>query len=124
MGAKIGELIFYWLHPVRLTIIVAICLSPAANAVESWHTSTIRWIYPQASGDFIVVFDTNAPDCPNTNTSNKYHYVVVNQNGMTEEGAKKIYAAAMMALAMDKTVYAVFDNATASCYINRLVVMK
>lgn len=30
----------------------------------------------------------------------------------------------MMAMAMEKTVYVAFDDATSSCYINRLTLVK
>lgn len=106
-----------------IALIAPIVVSTSAMAAESWHTSTIKKVYPQANGTFIVVFDTNASDCPNTNLD-KYHYVSPTQNGMTEEGAKKIYAAALLALAMDKTVQVAFDNATSSCHINRMVLIK
>lgn len=69
-----------------------------------------------------MVFDTNAPDCTNTNTG-KYHYVKPTQNDMTDAGAEKIYAAALLAMAMEKTVRVAFDNATSSCYVNRLVLL-
>jgi hypothetical protein len=70
---------------------------------------------------FVLIFDTSAPDCA---SPNHYHYVVPTQNGVTDEGAKRIYAAALSALAMDKTVQVNFDNATSACYVNRLVVLK
>jgi len=94
-----------------------------AVAAESWLISTLRAVYPQADGTFVITFDTNAADCTNTAT-NKYHSVVPGQNGMTDEGAKKLYAAALAALAADKTVQVAFDNATSNCYVNRLLVLR
>jgi hypothetical protein len=108
---------------VLASIVSGILLSVSATAAESWHTSTIKWVYPFADGTFVLTFETNAADCTNANP-NKYHYVTFNQNGMTEEGAKKLYAAALMALATDKTVTVAFDNASYGCYINRLIVVK
>jgi hypothetical protein len=100
-----------------------ILMSCAANATEAWHASTIKWLYPQADGSFVLVFDTNAPACTAVG-ADKYHYVLPSQNGMTVEGAKKLYAAAMMAMAMDKTVQVAFDDSTSNCYVNRLLVIK
>lgn len=97
-------------------------ISSGAIAAESWHISTIQKIYPLADGSFVLVFDTNASDCANTNTG-KFHYVAPTQNGMTDAGAEKIYAAALLAMAMEKTVQVAFDNATSSCYVNRLVLL-
>jgi hypothetical protein len=71
--------------------LIAAAFALTANAGESWHTSTIKKVYPQANGTFVLIFDNNAVDCPNTNLD-KYHYVSPTQNGMTDEGAKKIYA--------------------------------
>ena len=110
----------------KLACLLALCglaLSSNAVAVESWLTSTIRAVYPLGDGTFVLMFDTNAADCTNTATY-KYHQVSPNQNGVTDEGAKKIYAAALAALAADKTVQVAFDNATSACYINRLIVLK
>lgn len=106
-----------------IALIACLVASRGALAAESWHTSTINKVYPQANGTFIVVFDTNAADCLNTNPQ-KFHYVAPAQSGVTDEGAKMIYAAALLALAMDKTVQVAFDNATSSCLINRMVVLK
>lgn len=104
---------------VRVICLAAIC--GASHAAESWHISTIKSIYPQPNGAFVLTFDTDAADCAN---SSHYHYVWVSQNGMTDEGAKKMYAAAMMAMAMDKTVQVAFDNSSNNCYVNRLAVVK
>ncbi len=98
-------------------------LSSAALATETWHTSTIKYVYPLADGTYVLIFDTNAPTCTST-TTDKYHYVIPSQNGMTDEGAKKIYAAALLALATDKAVQIAFDDATTNCYINRLSVVR
>lgn len=94
-----------------------------AYAAEVWHTSTIKMLYPLADGSFVLIFDVNAPACTNGNTD-KYHYVTPSQNAMTVEGAKKMYAAAMMAMATEKSVQLAFDDATASCYVNRLALLK
>jgi len=106
--------------------LAAIALSThtgSAWSADVWHTSTIRWVYPQADGSFVLAFDVDSASCPNIGVP-KYHTVAVNQNGVTEEGAKKIYAAALLALASDKQVQLNFSDLTTSCYINRLLVVK
>jgi hypothetical protein len=94
-----------------------------AGATERWHTSTLQWVYPLASGDFVIGFDADNSYCTSTNTP-KYMYVAVGQNGVTAEGAKKIFAAALTALALGKTLSIAFDDGTASCYVNRVTVNK
>lgn len=103
--------------------VASICmlLGEGVHATETWHTSTIKYVYPLASGGFVLIFDTDAAACTNPNVG-KYHYVTPNQNGLTEEGATKMYAAALLALATDKTVTIAFDDATVGCYVNRLMV--
>lgn len=103
-------------------VICLMAISDPVVAAESWHTSTIKHIYPRADGSFVLVFAANAADCTNGNTG-KYHYVTPTQNGMTDAGAEKIYAAALLAVAMEKSVQVAFDNATPSCYINRLFLL-
>ena len=95
--------------------------APLTSTAEVWHTSTIRNIYPQADGNFVLQFTLDSESC--TNASNpKNYYVSVGQNSMTSDGAWKIYAAAMLAMVRNKTVAIAFDEATATCYVNRLVV--
>jgi hypothetical protein len=86
--------------------------SSSALAAEQFHSGTLKWVYPLASGDFVIGFDADTATCPSTN-SPKYMHVVVGQNGVTSDGAKKIYAAAMPALGASKQVVIAFDDATA-----------
>lgn len=67
----------------------------------------------------MIGFDVDTAECSGLG-SPKYMYVTVGQNGITAEGSKKIYAAAMLALANRMTVYIAFDDATQYCYVNRL----
>ena len=41
-----------------------------------------------------------------------------------DEGGRKIYAAALMAFALGKSVSVAFDDATTYCYLNRLTMNK
>jgi hypothetical protein len=107
----------------RRIIALSLCaLSTSVQAADVWHTSTIKYLYPLADGSFVLTFETNASACSNANAS-KYHYVTPTQNGMTEQGATKIYAAALMAKAAELSVQINFSDSTASCYINRLTVL-
>ena len=111
---------------IAQSILAGICLaafSSASLAVETWHTSTLKYVYVLADGGFVLIFDTSPSTCTSTATD-KYFYVIPTQNGMTVEGAKKIYAAALMAMATDKAMQVAFDNATSNCYINRGMVVK
>lgn len=109
-----------------LTIIEAFLLLGAASASHSAEQSiqgSVRWIYPTSDGNFVVATVPDAPSCTSAN-SPKYMYAVVGQNGMTSEGSKKIYAAAMLAMASSRQVTVIFDVTTQSCYINRVIVVN
>lgn len=106
-----------------LTLIVAFGYSNIATSAEVIHLSTIKMLYPLADGSFVLIFNADSPSCPNAITP-KYYYVSVGNNGVTLEGSKKMYAAAALAMAMNKQVNIAFDNATSSCFINRLTVIN
>jgi hypothetical protein len=93
----------------------------AGHAAEVWHTSTVRAIYPLADGSFVLTFNANSASCASADNPH-YYYARAGQNGMTAEGSKKMYAIAALAFATNKPVSFAFDNATASCFINRLSV--
>ena len=101
-----------------------ICFGMTASATERWHNSTLAWVYPQAAGDFVMGFDVSPTFCTNANTPVKYLYVTVGQNGVTAEGAQKMYAAALTALSLAKPLTVAFDDSTSSCYVNRLLLVK
>jgi len=110
-------------HSIVAPALCAFLVSPNALSAEVWHSSTIKMVYPQADGTFVLIFDTDAPGCTGAGPG-KYHYVSPTQYGMTEEGAKKLYAAALAALAADKMVQIAFDNSTSACYVNRLTIAR
>lgn len=95
-----------------------------AHASGKWHTSKIHTVYPTSKGGFVLTFKDNAPDCaPSTSTPNKYHYVEADKNGMTMEGANKIYSLALLAAASGKAMSFFYDSASNMCYINRANVL-
>lgn len=108
---------------IGFAIALSLCvLSISVQAAEVWHTASIRSVYPQSDGSFVLTFETNAPACSNPNPY-KYHHVTPTQNGMTEEGARKVYAAALMAKAAALPVQINFDDSTNLCYVNRMWVL-
>lgn len=102
--------------------IVGLWLCGTGFAAEQWVTGTLMYVYPQGNGDFVLIFDVDSPNCPVTGPR-KYMNANVGQNGMTAEGAKKIYSAALAALLTRSVVQVAFDDATTACFINRLVVV-
>lgn len=93
----------------------------SAVAVERWHTAPIRWIYPQANGGFIITFTTESAHCTSTAVP-KYYYVGQGYNGVSADGATKMYAAAMMAIAMGRQISIAFEDGTNDCAVNRIIV--
>src|SRR5689334_3963288 len=89
-----------------------------AHATERYHVSTVKFVYPLGTGEFIIGFDVDTAQCSSDQTP-KYMYVAAGQNGVTAEGAPKIYAAVLTAFAMGKRLYIAFDDSTPACYINR-----
>lgn len=111
----------HWLTLVLFAFAAALALS-FARAADIWHTSTVRQIYPLADGSFVLIFNQDSPSCLDANNPN-YHYVTVGQNGMTLEGAKKVYAIAMLAFSMGKQLQINFNDA-GGCYINRAAIVE
>lgn len=92
-------------------------------AAARWHTGVkIKMVYPLSGGDFVLTFDQDNPSCT-SDSSPDYYRVSVGQNGVTAEGADKMYAAALTAASSGKTVNINFDDATSGCYVNRLEVI-
>lgn len=106
----------------RQTLAVAIllpCLAPVLEAADVWHTSTLKAIYPLADGNYILSFTNDASGCTST-SSPKFHYVFVDENGMSAEASKKIYAAALLAYSLGQPVSIAYNDATSNCFVNRL----
>jgi hypothetical protein len=93
-----------------------------ALGIEVNFTSIVKWVYPLSDGSFVLTFNTtDLTVCPGTVVPDYYH-VITGQNGITVEGSKKIYSAAMLAFSLSKPVIVFFDNATTNCYVNRVIV--
>lgn len=100
---------------------LALFISTSAAATATWHTATVKAIYPYAGGSrFVLAFDAEHPNCTNTQTPRKYYYVHAGVNGVTADDVKASYALAMFAMAQDKALAFIFDAATANCYVSAL----
>ena len=75
----------------------------AAIGDDTWHTARIKQIYPQANGAFVLILDSDHANCNSPSTPDNYH-VYPNYNGMTVDGAEKIYSAALLAASLNKPV--------------------
>lgn len=101
------------------TLTILLSVSSAAAAVERSHTGALKLVYPLANGDFVIAFNSSPSTCSSA-ANPKYLYVSVGQNSVTSAGSTKLYAAALTALTSGIEVSIAFDDATDSCYINRL----
>lgn len=108
---------------IALGLIMLSLGSLAANAAEVWHTAYLKRVYPTADGSVRLSFVTDHATCTNAD-SPKVYYITVGQNGVTADGLRAMHATALTAFAMERQVSIAFDNATASCYINRLIVLE
>ena len=107
----------------KISILLLSSISLFSYADNVWHQSKLEWIYPQSDGVFAIGFENNSNQCSNGN-STKYHHVKVGENGVTEEGLKLMYSAALAALASDKEVNINYDSSTNYCYVNRMILLK
>jgi hypothetical protein len=103
---------------VAVTLMTFFALQDA-HAAEHWISSTIKAVYTQSTGSFILVFNTQygAPPC---NSQPQYFYVTVGENGVTAEGVKSLLATSLAAASQHQTVEVAFDDTTSQCYVNRV----
>lgn len=94
--------------------------SLSAVATERWHASTLRAVYI-VGDDVLLAFNADAQYCT-APAGPKYHYMSVGQNGVTQEGFKRMYAAALMAFSTGAPVQMEYDDATTNCFVNRIYV--
>lgn len=73
-----------------------------ANATERSLTSAVKLVYPQANGDFAIGVSTPSSYCNSSYSNPQYPFVTFGQNGITSEGAMKLYAAALTAVTTDR----------------------
>jgi hypothetical protein len=102
---------------IRILVVLSLTMLCVAAHAETWFTSTIAYVYPFADGSFVLVFDDDSPSCQH---ASKYHRVAVNQNSVTEEGKRMMYASALAAKASGSRLSIAFDESNGNCYVNRL----
>jgi len=111
------------LTSITLALFLLAIESFAAEAAEVWHTAYLKRVYPTADGSVRLSFVTDHATCTNAD-SPKVYYITVGQNGVTADGLRAMHSTALTAFAMERQVSIAFDNATANCYINRLIVLE
>lgn len=102
-------------------VMALLSVTSAAFSATVWHGSTVKSVYPQSDGSLILIFNTDSAACTSASSPN-YYYVTVGQNGVTEQGSNKIYAAALSAGHAGNSISFAFDDSTSNCYINRFLV--
>ena len=107
-------------HGKILLACLGLGVSALANA-ETWHTSTIKMVYPLADGSFVLVMTEDASACAGS-PGNKYHYVRPGVFGVTSEGVRGMLASALTAFALEKSISILFDESNSSCDINRFTI--
>ena len=105
----------------RAAALATLALCGPSQAAEAWHQDYVKWIYPQASGNFIMAFASSPATCANAN-SPKYFYVSVGNNGVTSDGVKAMLASALLAFATGKKLNIAFEGGSSSCDVNRLLI--
>jgi len=106
---------------MRLRVLFFALLTIACSnsyAAIAYVQSTVKSVYPQADGSFIIVLTNDTSSCPAT--SPKYFFVAPGQNGMTVDGSKAMLATTLTAFALGSSLALAFDDATTNCYVNRI----
>ncbi len=92
-------------------------LSLPAFAVNTWHDSKIKRIYPQPGGNLVITFKTPSVHC---SRSDNYHFISDGVNGVKLEGIKSMLSVLLTAATLDKVVSVKFDKDSPSCDVNKL----
>jgi hypothetical protein len=93
-------------------------ISCRAFSAPAGVISTVKTVYPQADGSFVIILVNDTSTC--SAPSPKYFFVTPGQNGVTVDGAKAILATTLTAFALGSSISLNFDDATPSCYVNRI----
>lgn len=107
-------------HLCLLLGLLAFIASATSTAAETFHKSHLVRVYPTATGDFVLTFESDDANC--TGNSPKYYRVRVGAAGVTVDGAKAMLATALTAKASGFMVGIYFDDSTSDCLINRLYI--
>lgn len=107
---------------MKAVVILLFALSSSfahAEIVSKWYSSKVKWIYPEANGNFIILFESSDPECTH---ADKYYRVSVGQSSVTSEAAEKFYSLALTAAMTGRQLSVNFNTASTNCYINRMYV--
>ncbi len=92
-------------------------ISVPTLAVNTWHDSKVKRIYPQSGGNVVVTFKTPSAHC---SRADNYHFISDGVNGVKQEGIKSMLSVLLTAATLDKVVSVNFDKDSPSCDIHKL----
>lgn len=116
--ALTGELIMGIAKPIVL--LLALLGSASASAMLTWHTASVKMIYPYTGGNrFVLTLTSDHANCTNAQVP-KYYYILVGESGVTTDDVKAFYSLSMLALAQDRQLTILFDDATSNCYVSAM----
>src|SRR6185312_2558763 len=95
-------------------------LSPA-QAATVWYQGPVQLVYPMNDGSFAIGVPNILAVCSGSG-SGSYLYVTPGQNGVTMDGVKSMLATVLTAFSQGKTISLAYDDSTAYCYVNRLLI--
>ncbi|MDM3869726.1 response regulator receiver protein [Porticoccus sp. W117] len=107
----------YW--KVSAVLAIVMLSITAIAATPTWHNSKIRTIYPLADGRVVLTLENDSAACQN-NSSPKYYYIAVGENGVTQEGLNNMLSVALTAATTGREISFNFDADSSGCQINRL----
>ena len=87
-------------------------------ALGTWRFMNTRMITTYGLSG-VMTFETESPTCGQS-AAEKYYYITVGENSVTQKALENMLAVALTAATTDRAVAINFDDATARCYINRL----
>lgn len=104
---------------VVLLLLVVFSTTAYSSNQYSWYGDRVKWLYPEANGNLIIVFEEAPSACTHPDG---YFRVSVGVNGVTQEAANKFYSLALTAATTGKVLRVNFDTHSSNCYINRMLV--
>ena len=106
--------------PFLCLALFSMLFATPVGATQVWHSGKITQIYPMGNGDVVLIFDTDSPSCT-SNANTDYYYIRVGEGNVTQDGLENMLAIALTAATADLAVTINFDDATSSCFVNRLL---
>lgn len=109
---------------VCLGLLLALSWTIKVHAAEQWHTSTVKFVYPQGDGSVVVGFDQNTTLCPNLELPTQYYFLIEGQADVTAPGMKNLMATILTAFSTGSRLSVAFDDSNALCRIRRALVLR